>query len=262
MRKIFINENIDVFEYDAAEPFLKERNDLAYFNEEEQGIHKVSKERWKIAQEYERLTWMERNPYTKDDRNLDHFEKFESFKSIQQELKTKKSAIELGCGAFTNMRLFVDLLDSPHITLLDPLIHSYINLQHCPYSNGKIGEHKVTLISSSIEEFTPANHTYETPGKYDVVIMMNVIEHCFDVDSIFNKILSIMNENSLLIFADVYFHDVKTKAENIYDAGHPLSLSELKLNKFLENFTTLFDQRYHGLFGQDWRNDIYFIGRK
>lgn len=262
MRKIFINENIEVFEYDAAEPLLKDKNDLCFFDEESAGVHKVSKERWQLAQKYERKTWMLDNPSAKDDRNHDHFEKFNSFNSVKTQLAKKKSIIELGCGPFTNMRLLSDLVPNAQMVLLDPLINDYINLEHCSYNKGEINSKKVTLINSSIEDFEPAKYSYEIPGKFDVVMMINVIEHCYDVDKIFDKISQILNKGGIFIFSDVYFNDVHELATNIYDAGHPLRLSELKMNKFLKNFTTIFDERHHGLYGQEWRNDIYFIGKK
>jgi hypothetical protein len=34
------------------------------------------------------------------------------------------------------------------------------------------------------------------------------------------------------------------------------------MNKFLDNFNHILNEKYHGLFGQEWRNDIYFIGTK
>lgn len=262
MRKIFINEDIEVFEYDLAEPLLKNKNDLCFFDNIDAGIHKVSKERWQLAQKYERKTWMLDNPSAKDDRNYDHFEKFDSFESIKNQLCKKKSILELGCGPFTNLRLLPDIASDAQMVLLDPLINDYINLEHCPYNKGKLNDKKVTLVNSSIEDFDPLKYSYEMPAKFDVVIMINVIEHCYDVDKIFEKILQILNKGGIFIFSDVYFENVQELATNVYDAGHPLRLSELKMSKFLKNFKPVFDQRYHGLYGQEWRNDIYFIGKK
>lgn len=256
MKKIFITEKAEIFEGNTADPLLKNKNDLEFFDHEGKGIHKVSEERWQTAQKYERSGWMERDPNAVDDRNFDHFSRFESLDSIKGELSSKSSIIELGCGPFTNLRLFSNLLNNPQITLLDPLIHSYINLEHCSYKTGSLNDHPTTLIASSIENFDAQGQ------KFDVVVMVNVIEHCFDVSAIFNKILQILNDNGLFIFSDVYFNDVYDLASKLYDAGHPLRLSELKLNEFLKNFTPIFEQRFHGLYGQEWRNDLYFVGRK
>lgn len=262
MRKIFVNEHVEMFEYGAAEPLLQKTNDLLHFNEKEQGIHKVPKDRWSTAQNFERRFWMEKNPSAKDDRNFDHFEKFDSFKSVQDKLKDKKSVIELGCGPFTNLRLMTNMFVNPQLVVLDPLINDYLNLEHCTYKDGTINNIPTILANSTIEEFQPENRSYEMPAKFDVVIMINVIEHCFDVDRIFKKILDILNKDGIFIFADVYFNDVKDIITNLYDAGHPLHLSEEKMNTFLKKFKILYDKRFHGLYGQEWRNDIYFIGSK
>ena len=262
MRKIFVTENVQTFADEQAETFLKTKNDLEFFNEEEQGIHKVPEERWKMAQKYERRTWMELSLSTKDDRNFDHIEKFDSFNTIKDEFSNKNSVIELGCGPFTNLRLLTDMFANSQLVLLDPLINDYISHENCSYKTGSLNGKKVSLINSTIEEFNPNNYSYEIPDKFDAVIMMNVIEHCFDVNAIFDKILQILNKDGIFIFADVYFKDVRTLVSNLYDAGHPLRLSELKMNEFLKNFKSIFDKRYHGLFGQEWRNDIYFVGEK
>lgn len=262
MRKIFVNENVEMFEYDAAEPLLKDKNDLQYFDPIEEGVHKVPKERWTLAQKFEKTFWIEKNPSAKEDRNQDHFEKFGSFESVKNELPKINSIMELGCGAFTNLKLLLNKLNNPKIALLDPLINDYINLEHCSYKTGKISDNPVSLINSSIEDFTPAKYSYEIPAKFDAVIMINVIEHCYDVNLIFNKILEILNKGGVFIFSDVYFTDVQNIMTNLYDAGHPLHLSEKKMDGFLKNFEPIFDKRYHQLYGQEWRNDIYFIGKK
>jgi SAM-dependent methyltransferase len=261
MRKIFVNEHVEMFEYDAAEPFLKEKNDLHFYNIEEQGIHKVTKDRWKTAQEFEKRFWIEKNPSAKDDRNYDHFEKFENFNSIKNELGNINSIIELGCGPFTNLRLFDGIINSPIIALVDPLLHDYLNLEHCSYKNGTLCGTKVCLYNNTIEDFNPSNYSYEIPAKFDVVMMINVIEHCFDAGAIFDKIIQILNKDGILIFSDVYFNNITDIASNLYDAGHPLRLSEKRMNQFLQNFQPILDKRYQQLYGQEWRNDIYFIGK-
>jgi SAM-dependent methyltransferase len=262
MRKIFITENVQTFVDDAASPLLESKSDIQYFDSVERGIHKVPAERWSLAQRYERKTWMEFSLSAKDDRNHEHFKRFNSLDSIKNELLKINSIIELGCGPFTNLRLLSNMLTKPQQVLLDPLINDYINHEHCPYKLSTLNDNKVALINSSIESFNPSDYNYEIPATYDIVMMINVIEHCYDVSLIFNKVLQILNNDGIFIFADVYFDDVLDIASNIYDAGHPLRLSSTKLDQLLNHFDPIFEQRYHGLFDQEWRNDIYFIGKK
>lgn len=254
MRKIFINENVTSFAGEQAELLLKERNDLAFFSESEEGIHLVPQERWELAQKYEKRTWMELSHSSNDDRNHEHLERFGHFASVKDQIACKKSIIELGCGPFTNLRLMPNI-DDLQIYLLDPLINSYVNHACCPYKNSVLNNRSVTLINSSIEDCPLTD-------KFDVVVMINVIEHCYDANAIFDKILRMLNSDGIFIFADVYFNDVRELASNLYDAGHPLKMSEFRMNQFLKNFQPIFDQRYHKLFGQEWRNDIYFIGKR
>lgn len=252
MKKLYVNDEIKILYDEKAEKFLKETNDLNFFNEVEQGIHKVTHERWKLAQKYERKTWME-NSWINDDRNHEHLERFDFLKSIKE--SNIKEIIELGCGPFTNMRLISNILKPEKITLLDPLISEYLNHPNCAYKTGSLNGYDVNLICSSIE-------ISDIRNTFDAVVMINVIEHCFDVDSIFYKIESILKKNGYFIFSDVYFSDVKLLATNIYDAGHPLRLSKNKLEKLLEPFEVIYEKRYNGLYSQELRNDIYFIGKK
>lgn len=254
MKKLYVNEEIKVSEGDLANELLQINNDLPFFDSSEKGIHKVPKDRWIKAQKYEKKTWMN-NFGAKDDRNYEHLNRFENMQSLKNLKLENTSVIELGCGPFTNLRLLTNVLTPKKITLLDPLISDYLNHPNCTYKTGKLNDISVTTIKSPIENF-------ETSEKFDVVIMINVIEHCFDVDSIFTKIKSILNKDGVFIFSDVYFRDVHTLASNIYDAGHPLRLSEEKLNSFLEEFDVIFDKRFQGLYFQEWRNDVYFIGKK
>lgn len=260
MKKIFITENAETFLDEIAAPMLKDKNDLEFFDHENNGIHKVSEQRWKIAQKYEKTGWMERDPNANDDRNFDHFERFDFLNSIKDQLFQKKSIIELGCGPFTNLRLFSNMLNNPEITLLDPLVNDYVNLKNCSYNTGSLNGFHTNLVCSSIEEFDLNKDNIS--NKFDIVVMVNVIEHCFDVDIIFDKIIEILNDDGIFIFSDVYFNNVYDLASQLYDAGHPIRLSEQKLNKFLQKFKFVFDKRFHQLYGQEWRNDIYFIGRK
>ena len=254
MEKYFIRvapeeTHIQTFSGEEAENRIKEHNDLIYLDEDG-GIHNVTKERWNDAQKYENLTW--KDTESSDDRNYDHLSRFEDLNSVKDIFKNSKSVIELGCGPFTNVRLY-DI--DGDITLLDPLINNYLNIKNCSYKSGKMNGKDVKIVNSSIEEF-------DTDNKYDAVIMINVLEHCFSIDKIFDKIESILNTGGIFIFADVYFNDASFVASNIYDAGHPLKLSEKRMSKFLSKFENVFEKRFHKLHDQEWRNDIYFIGKK
>jgi 2-polyprenyl-3-methyl-5-hydroxy-6-metoxy-1,4-benzoquinol methylase len=255
MEKAYIDENANIHLNANAENLLNKNSDIIYYDAETQGIHKVNESRWNLAQKYERKTWMEGQLTAKDDRNFEHLKRFKDFSSLDTHIPKIENIVELGCGPFTNVRLFQNFKNLKNITLVDPLLNDYLNHPNCTYKGDTLNDINLTKISSPIEKLSDTQ-------KYDAVVMINVIEHCFDVNLIFEKILSLLNQNGIIIFSDVYFKDVYTLASNLYDAGHPLRLSEKKLNSFISEFIPIFDERYEKLYNQEWRDDIYFIGQK
>ena len=254
MKEAYTNEKRQMFFGEEAKRLLDQKNDIKFYNENESGIHRVDKERWSEAQEYEKDTWIS-NPHLDDDRNSEHFLRFDSLQKILEIQNTYENIIELGCGPFTNLRLMSPIIKPKKIKLLDPLINEYLKLPNCTYKNNTLNGCPVDFINSPIEE-------YKSEIKYDLVIMINVIEHCYDVELIFQKINSILKKDGIFIFSDVFFENGYEMANNTYDAGHPLRLSKTKLDFLLEDYETIYEKYYHGLYSQDWRNDIYYIGKK
>jgi SAM-dependent methyltransferase len=258
MKKIFVDKEINIFSDKIAEEMIKEKNEFKYLIDE--SIMTVDQERWEEAQHYEKKTWMVSNRHISDDRNYEHFNRFNSYESLTEYQKTNKieNVIELGCGPFTNIRTIINILpELKEVDLLDPLLNDYLNHPNCFYKNKKILDYKITTYSIPIEK-------YDFNKKYDMVLINNVLEHCYNIHKIFEIILSILKENGLLVFSDVYFKfgDLKNMLEKVYDAGHPLKLSESFLKNFLENFNPMYEKDFQKLYNQDWRNDKYFIGIK
>jgi SAM-dependent methyltransferase len=111
----------------------------------------------------------------------------------------------------------------------------------------------------------------EMPGSqaYDLVVMLNVLEHCYDASVIFDKILSILQPGGVFVFHDKLFtaaqaeNDVQTR----FDAGHPLRVGGTVIETFLEtNFTPLYAK--HGVVEDGFeehdlsRDGIWFIGTR
>jgi SAM-dependent methyltransferase len=252
---LYVDENINVSFGEKAKELLNKNNDIIYYDEEERGIHKISEQRWKLAQLYEKKTWMQNQINANDDRNFEHFERFEFLLSLNSKSKDIKNVIELGCGPFTNIRLFENFKNLRKITLVDPLLNDYLDHPNCVYKNETLNNVVLNKICSSIENLSDES-------KYHAVVMINVLEHCYDVNLIFEKIINLLDKDAIFIFSDVYFKDVFSMISNGYDAGHPIRLSEEKLNEFLSKFEPIFDKRYEKLYNQNWRSDIYFIGSK
>ncbi|NWF89169.1 MAG: class I SAM-dependent methyltransferase [Ignavibacteriaceae bacterium] len=258
MKKLFIDKNVKVIKGSRAKSLIISKNDSAYIQDD--AILKVDRERWNDAQSYERKTWMELGLKSADDRNYEHFKRFDSFNSLKEYQKENKinKVIELGCGPFTNMRTLLSQLPNlKEIHLLDPLLNDYLKHPNCQYSTGQLDKFKTVLHAIPIEEL-------ETNEVFDLVVMINVLEHCYDITIIFEKILSIMTCGSVFVFSDVYYfeNDVKKMVYEIYDAGHPIKLTFNYMNQFLSRFKKIFECELHGLYGQPWRHDKYFIGVK
>jgi 2-polyprenyl-3-methyl-5-hydroxy-6-metoxy-1,4-benzoquinol methylase len=256
IEKLFIDKEIFVLKGIEAENNIREKNDSKYI--ENDAILKVDKERWLDAQYYEKKTWMELNRYATDDRNNEHFQRFDGYLKLKENNKPIKRVIELGCGPFTNLRTLYTLLPNlEEIHLLDPLLNDYLNHPNCYYKNNIFKEYKTFTHSFPIEEF-------DTDLKFDLIVMNNVLEHCYDVTIIFEKIYNMLNENGIFIFSDVFFksEDVHRMVHIIYDSGHPIKLSEEYMISFLSKFETLYEKTLEKLYGQEWRLDKYFIGKK
>ncbi len=253
IKSVYVSDEIEIFYGKNATDMLDNNNDMNYLTDK--GIITVDKNRWSKAQKYEKKTWMERSLESSDDRNLEHKIRFNNYAALKN--FKFENVIELGCGPFTNLRLILPLQQSvKSVTLLDPLILEYLQHPHCTYKNSVLAGHKVQIINSTIEEFMPEN-------KYDLVVMNNVLEHCFNIPKIFEGLLSMLKDGGIFVFTDVAFSEetVKKIVEKQYDAGHPIRLTKKYLNEFLsKNFKTIYEKSFSGLYEQPYRKDYYFIG--
>lgn len=245
--KIFIDKEINQYFGEDASKRLDVINDLKYYTDE--GVLKVDRDRWLDAQYFENKIW--KNNPSVDDRNFEHMLCFNNYHFLQNIQNV--DIIELGCGPFTNLRLIIDKIKNiNNIDLLDPLIMNYVENPNCSYKNGKIQNENVNLISSSIED-------YNFNKKYDIVVMINVLEHCFDMNLIFKKIKSILKDDGLFIFSDTCIKNelIKDFGKSLYDSGHPLRVSESKLNEYLEDYDKIYYKEYYQRYNQPWRIDKY-----
>lgn len=235
----YVDEQARVLRGAAAEEAVRERSDARFVSED--GIVRVTQERWATAQQFERSGWMDRWNGASDDRNLLHAEEFEGYAAIAGRRFAR--AIELGCGPFTNLRVIADFVEIGKVTLLDPLLESYRGLANCRYREGTLRAHSGDPVLE-VEEML-ACPIEKMPAialagrKYDLVVMMNVMEHCFDAGLIFRKILEIIEPGGVLIFHDSMYDPQKTRrvvAEKYYEAGHPLMVGYPVMQRFMREF--------------------------
>lgn len=270
---VFISEDRKVYAGGEALELLDKKNDAVYIDEEH-GITHVDLSRWQEAQNYERKTWMVDFCHFREDRNSVHMDHFDNYSVLRGQNFGR--AIELGCGPFTNIRHLAKVANISQIHLLDPLIGDYLSHLNCAYNGRKLNVeqgilwdifkmHKripVTVHESTIEEF-------ETLHKFDLILMINVMEHCFDANKVFEKILEIAADRAFFIFHERYYSakELRNELRYEYDAGHPLKIDCKLVDNFLsQNFDPILSKIVHFKrykWGADRSYDgIYFIGKK
>jgi len=85
MIKLFIDKDIRVYQGVEAENLISQKNDSIYI--ENNVILKVYKSRWQDAQHYERKNWMETGLRFSDDRNYEHYQRFNSYQKLTENKK-------------------------------------------------------------------------------------------------------------------------------------------------------------------------------
>lgn len=289
----FLDENHNILTDEKARSAHHQRNDAAYLSNGF-GVVKVPRERWQVAQEFERRFWMEKSTTAKEDRNEDHLRNFDGYAALRG--KHFRHAIELGCGPFTNLRLIAPLCRIDRCTLLDPLIESYLHHEHNTYDinwlrsetnqlNEFLGKHIALravrrcvrkLWPQSLRKMTRVDQLLPCPieelpseMKYDLIVIINVIEHCYDIHQVFERIRAIAQPGAMLVFADRYYdHSVVADwvTRSRYDAGHPLLVDRSVVDGFLASSC---DQVFRNVEHHEWvvrgfdfsHEAVYFIGR-
>lgn len=278
MKRIHVDENVTVRTNEEADEAFLNENDLAFFDEKN-GISKVTKERWEKAQRTEFKHWMTLGKDSNDDRNFYHAQKFDNYKSIK-DLRFE-NALEVGCGPFTNLRIIANYCDIKKCSLNDPLIKDYLTHAYCSYNEQRLILDKVSNQSKSffdnfLKKKLPIDKLYACPFeeiltdvKFDLIVIINVIEHCFDLDLFFEKIISLLKVGGVIIFEDKLYELKKLKEDIniVYDAAHPLRVNKDLVTSFLEN---KFEKKYAEIEANrtelegnvfEW-DDIYYVGLK
>lgn len=259
MKPFFADEKENVYTGRDATRKLERRNDRRFF-QQGLGVLEVDARRWNEAQRYQRRTWMEgKGPIVREDYNGEHEIHFGKYAAIKSSYFA--NALEIGCGPFTNMVRILRRVRVERVTLLDPLITTYLNHPHCAYKRKRMRGREITAIPHAIENFS-------TNVKFDLVVMINVLEQCFSVPRIFERIISLTAPKGILVFYDklVPSSSIAEFIDNVFDAGHPLRVSDRVILDFLsENYETLW-RKHVPIPLEEYMSytfdSIYFIGRK
>lgn len=289
---LFIDSDVRVFEGEEAWRRLSDKND-SRFLEGDRGVVQVDRARWEEAQRYERLTWMEHLRHAADDHNRDYLGPFQNYAALRG--RTFDRAIELGCGPFTNMRLVLEHAEVRDVHLLDPLAIDYLQHPLCRYRGGRLGGLKAVLSPQALRSWRAplllarelanslrigglrgravhvepvAIEEFQSPVKFDLVVMINVLEHCRDARAIFAKIEEILLPGGIVVFHDRLWGEAELGRTIgiLYDAGHPLRLGRASAEPFLSSYEPLVRDERKVVDVEDGirleRTAVSFIGRK
>jgi SAM-dependent methyltransferase len=72
--------------------------------------------------------------------------------------------------------------------------------------------------------------------------MINVLEHCYDIQKILDVVRQLLRVGGIFVFSDKYYdhNDVSALVQHVYDAGHPLRVDRRVLEEFMSrNFERL-----------------------
>lgn len=246
---VYIDRGPAVFVRDEARERLRENTDAKFFDPE-LGVAIVPEERWRIAQEAEHSHWFDSTGSPKkkaDDRNLDHFRNFNLYRSIRG-MKFRR-ALEVGSGPFTNLRLISRVCGIGSVSLLDPLADryrfhsgSYVlsdRLTSVPAWKWlpqfwKSASRPLKLGLAKILGSIPVEEVYKLEGEddsdlgtFDLVVVINVLEHCRDARSVLENAINRLEEGGILIFSDKLYPlaGISEGLRRIYDVAHPVRIS-------------------------------------
>ncbi len=257
---IFIAAGPQVHTGDAALRLLSETNDSAYVIDG-QGIPAVDTERWNVARRAEHTHWFHPGRSVADDRNFDHFRRFAGYESLRG--RRFERALEIGCGPFTNLRLMADVCTVGSVSLLDPALGDYLHHRTAYYDRSRLYLPPVAPIVARVWSRSPSvgrtvlrtlrrtvpvhdlftQGAEDAPsGAADLVVMINVIEHCLDATKVLASVADSVRPGGVLVLADKCYDPevVQERAAFVYDEAHPLRVTEHAFRPILSTFRVLF----------------------
>jgi SAM-dependent methyltransferase len=278
----YVDAEQRVLQGEEAAAALRANSDARYLTGD--GVAQVPIERWQEAQRYEERGWRVAWAGADDDRNHDHQDLFDGYRALRA--LRFAHAIELGCGAFTNLRIIAAHASVARCSLLDPLIESYLTLPNCRYTRAALAVDRYPVLARArrgaagalgrllaraapgalsrplpVHELLPVPiERLDTAGRrYDLVVMINVLEHCFDARRVLGVIGEILAPGGALVYADRSFHPAALGGlvANLYDAGHPLRVAGPVIDEFLD---AGFEPRYRRRVPGTAADEVYFIG--
>jgi SAM-dependent methyltransferase len=240
-------------------------------------VRRVSAERWRQAQQWEldwwkqgqrkrgwkRVAWPLTAPALRvlnwsrawgDDWNHWWKERFDGYRFLPARLG---DCIELGCGPYTNIRVILEGREADRVVCSDPLTRSYITFRGRWLANAHASG-RIEIDDHPIEE-TPF-----PPASFDLVVMINVLDHVRDADMCMQKAVELVRPEGYFVIGQDLCDD-EDLARHPYDVGHPIRLRREDLEPYLAPLSTVYRKDLSRDEGRDPRlhyATLVYAGRK
>jgi ubiquinone/menaquinone biosynthesis C-methylase UbiE len=249
---------------------MESPNDFCHFHPD-YGVIFVPFNRWSTARLAEMNLWMTLD--IDQDRNEEHQGHFDHYRSLLSLFNSSTPSsndlnlghvLEIASGPYTQVKTILESIPDAtlkSLTLLEPNLMEYRqNSSGCSYKDGYLKGHRVNFLVGRAEDFL-------LPEAYDLVIMINGMEHCQDGVKVLNNLYHSIKPGGILIWHERTFDDYTGMPFEMQDGlldfvFHPLRLKTKFWEWFIfSHFETLyFKQTTYRL--SDNQQLPYFIGRK
>eukprot|EP00041_Stephanoeca_diplocostata_P009768 m.152354 g.152354 ORF g.152354 m.152354 type:complete len:710 (+) comp17891_c0_seq2:509-2638(+) len=220
----------------------KNDQDLRCLYSEMGGVLRTPPALWKQASKAELAGWI-RLRKTWNDRSEEHENSFDGYKTLLQRQKLG-DVMEIGCGPFTQSNWIMDVtkINATSITLVDPNVLNYATkVENCAYKGGQLRGLPTRLFASGGE-------AARFEQNYDTIVMINVIEHCYDAYKIFANLHGSLRPGGILVLHDRWYDTVlengdffdKAKHDSIGREKHPIRPKRVFFEHFIRQFDVLY----------------------
>lgn len=240
-------------------------------------VRRVSADRWRAAQRWEldfwtqgqrkrgwkRIAWPIMAPVLRalnwrrawgDDWNHWWKARFDSYRFLPTRLG---DCVELGCGPYTNIRVILEGREADRVVCSDPLAPSYVTFRGRWLANA--------YASDAIEiDDHPIEETPFPPASFDLVVMINVLDHVRDADACMQKAVALVRPEGYFVIGQDLSDD-DDLARHPYDVGHPIRLRREDLEPYLAPLSTVHRHDLSREQGRDPRlhyATLVYAGRK
>lgn len=220
-------------------------------------IKKISLDRWKSAQAFEKKFAMD-NRKNRDDWNIWWSSHFGNYKDLRG--KVFPHVLEVGSGPNTNIRFILPRVKFQKVYFEDPLIQTYLSSNTCTltdilhlikhiffkrtlkaYTNQLSemffdGKFPVDISSAPLEELPYCDKSM------NLIVSINVFDHVYDFDKCMKEIDRVLAPNGIFVIGQDLSNasDLKQCPDSYRDIGHPIKLDQESIDQHTCQYKKVF----------------------